>query len=150
MLGTFTLWKGVVEMNRVALKMLFGDPTKCVGLVFGIAFASLLIMQQSSIFVGLLARTSSVILDTQEADLWVMDPSVTYMDSNRPMRDTELSRVRSVQGVSWAVPLFKATAGVRSADGNLQNAQIIGVDEATSIGLPRNILMGSVDDLGNL
>jgi putative ABC transport system permease protein len=134
-------------MNKVALKMLFGDPTKCLGLIFGVAFASLLIMQQSSIFVGLMTRTSSVILDAQEVNLWVMDPSVQYVDANRPMRDTELSRIRGVEGVAWAVPFFKLNTGVRSPTGNLQTAQIIGVDEATYIGVPRKVILGSLADL---
>jgi putative ABC transport system permease protein len=134
-------------MNKVALKMLFGDPTKCLGLVFGVAFASLLIMQQSSIFVGIMSRTSSIIFDAQEVNVWVMDPSVQYVDANRPMRDTELSRIRGVDGVAWAVPFFKANTGVRSRTGNLQTAQIIGVDEATYIGAPRRMVLGSIDNL---
>jgi putative ABC transport system permease protein len=134
-------------MSKVALKMLFGDPTKCLGLVFGVAFASLLIMQQSSIFVGIMSRTSSVILDAQDVNLWVMDPSVQYIDANRPMRETELSRIRGVSGVAWAVPFFKVNTSVRSRTGNLQTAQIIGVDEATYIGVPRQLILGSLDDL---
>jgi putative ABC transport system permease protein len=134
-------------MNKVALKMLFGDPAKCLGIVFGVAFASLLIMQQSSIFVGIMSRTSSVILDAQDVNLWVMDPSVQYIDANRPMRDTELSRIRGVPGVAWAVPFFKVNTSVRSRTGNLQTAQVIGVDEATFIGVPRQMILGSIDDL---
>ena len=67
-------------MNRVALKMLTGDRAKYLGLVFGIAFATLLMSQQVSIFIGLMTRTASQIVDVREADVWVMHPRVKYID----------------------------------------------------------------------
>ena len=79
-------------MGKVALRMLFGDPGKYLGLVFGIAFATLLMAQQAGLFVGILGRTVSQIVDVQEADLWVMDPRVKYSDVNEPMTDTQLYR----------------------------------------------------------
>ena len=39
-------------MNFIALKMLVGDRMKYISLVAGIAFAALLVTQQSSIFTG--------------------------------------------------------------------------------------------------
>src|SRR5437879_1138527 len=44
-------------MNWVALKMLTGDRAKYLGIVFGVAFATLLMAQQTSMFVGIMART---------------------------------------------------------------------------------------------
>lgn len=134
-------------MNGVALKMLFGDRAKYLGLIFGVAFATLLITQQSSLFVGLMARTASVIRDTQEANLWVMDPTVVYIDNARAMRDTELARVRGVPGVAWAVPLFKANGAVRTPDQRNEGVLIIGVDDATLIGVPQKFLLGSRENL---
>ncbi len=134
-------------MNVVALRMLFGDRTKYLGLVFGIAFATLLIAQQSSIFVGLMMRTGSFVNDVREADIWVMDTSVRQAELVYPMRDTELSRVRSTPGLAWAVPLFKANANVRTPNGSLENATIIGVDDTTLIGVPPECLLGKIDDL---
>ena len=49
-------------MNWLAWKMLTGDRTKYFGIVFGVAFGTLLIAQQASIFVGLMRRTSSQII----------------------------------------------------------------------------------------
>ena len=57
-------------MRWLAWKMLTGDQAKYLGIVFGVAFGSLLIAQQSSIFVGLMRRTSSQILDVTEANIW--------------------------------------------------------------------------------
>jgi len=51
-------------MRWLAWRMLTGDRTKYLGIVFGVAFGSLLIAQQSSIFVGLMRRTSHIIQTT--------------------------------------------------------------------------------------
>jgi putative ABC transport system permease protein len=131
----------------VALRMLFGDRTKCLGLVFGVAFSTLLICQQVSIFLGLLGRASSVVNDVREADVWVMDPSVKTIDVPYPLRDTELPRVRGVEGVAWAVPFFKANVQVRTRAGNLENSIILGIDDASLVGVPDAFVLGGIDDL---
>ena len=127
--------------------MLFGDPVKFLGLVFGVAFATLLISQQSGLFVSLMSLTSSQILDTQEADVWVMDPAVEYLDTARPMRDTELARVRGVPGVAWAVPFFKGNVVVRTETGIIETAAVIGVDDVSLVGVPQKVVLGDKLDL---
>ena len=134
-------------MAVVALRMLFGDRAKYFGLVLGVAFATLLVTQQGGMFVGLMTRTASVIADIREADIWVMDPQAKYVDTVRAMRDTELPRVRGVEGVAWAVPLFKTSAPVKTLDGRIDNAMVLGVDDASLIGLPRLLLLGRPEDL---
>lgn len=134
-------------MIRVGLRMLLGDKAKLIGLVFGVAFSTLLICQQVSIFLGLLGRASSVVNDVREADVWVMDPSVRTIDVSYPMRDTELGRVRGVEGVAWAVPFFKSLVQVRTRGGRLENAVILGVDDASLVGVPDAFLLGSIEDL---
>ncbi len=134
-------------MMRTALRMLLGDKTKCLGLVFGVAFSTLLVCQQVSIFLGLLGRASSVVNDVREADLWVMDPSVKTIDVSYPLRDTELPRVRGVQGVAWAVPFFKAQVQVRTREGTLENSVVLGIDDASLVGVPDAFVMGQIEDL---
>jgi putative ABC transport system permease protein len=134
-------------MSWVALKMLTGNRAKYLGVVFGIAFGTLLITQQSSIFCGAMLRTISQIHDIADASIWVMDPSVEYVDDNTPLRDRELYRVRSVPGVLWAVRLYKGISQVRLADGNYQQVVLIGLDDETLIGAPREMVVGSVADL---
>jgi ribosomal protein L19E len=85
-------------MNAVALRMLAGDPAKYLGLVVGIAFATMLMSQQVSIFIGLMLRTASQVLDVRDADVWVMDSRVQYVDEVEPLTDTQLLRVRGVPG----------------------------------------------------
>jgi putative ABC transport system permease protein len=134
-------------MNRVALKMLVGDRAKYLGLIFGIGFATLLMSQQVSIFIGLMARTASQILDVREADVWVMHPRVKYVDEIEAMPDVDLSRVRGVEGVAWAVPFYKGSAVIRATDGLLQQVLLLGLDDASLVGRPPEILLGSLADL---
>ena len=134
-------------MLWIAWKMLIGNRAKYLGIVFGVAFAALLIAQQSSIFCGLMALTVSQILDVEGAGVWVMDPKVKFVDDVKPMADTHLYRVRGVPGVDWAVRLYKGIARARLEGGSYEQVILLGLDDATFIGAPLNMIEGSIDDL---
>jgi len=131
----------------IALKMLIGDRGKYLGIIMGLTFASLLITQQSSIFTGLMTRTYGAITDLSQPDIWVMDPKVQFIDDVKPLQDTELFRIRSVEGVEWAVPLYKGLLKTRLEDGNYQICNVFGLDDATLIGGPPHMLEGKLSDL---
>lgn len=134
-------------MNWLAWKMLTGDRTKYFGIVFGVAFGTLLIAQQSSIFVGLMRRTSSQIIDITSADIWVMDQRQRNVDDIRPMPDARLYRVRGVAGVEWAVRLSKSMVRVKTLNGNFTQGILVGLDEASFTGAPLDMLEGNYLDL---
>jgi putative ABC transport system permease protein len=134
-------------MSWIALKMLTGDRSKYFGLIFGVTFATVLMAQQVSIFVGIMARTTSQIIDVRDADIWVMDNKVRYVDEIPALRDTDLQRVRGVGGVAWAVKLYKGQVRARLADGNFRNVVLFGLDDATMVGAPAEMIAGSVADL---
>ena len=129
-------------MRNVAIKMLFGDRAKYLGLVFGVTFATLLMAQQVSIFVGLMARTASAIYSVSEADIWVMDKRVRYIEEVEPMRNIELQNVRSVEGAEWAVPFYKGLSTIRMQGGLTQQVQLIGVDDVSMVGICPKMVMG--------
>ena len=134
-------------MYYIALKMLIGDTGKYVGIIIGITFASLIMTQQPGIFVGIMQRTYSFVSDAGLPDIWVTDPKVQYIDDVKPMRDTELYRVKSVEGVEWAVPLFKGSITAHGTDGTFQNCSMIGLDDATLIAGPAAMVEGKLQDL---
>jgi len=134
-------------MYLIALKMLVGDRGKYLGIIMGLTFASLLITQQSSIFTGLMTRTYSFIGDLSQPDIWVMDPKVQYIDDSKPLQDTELFRIRGVKGVEWAVPLYKGLLKARLEGGTFQVCNVLGIDDATLIGGPPQMIQGSLSDL---
>ncbi len=134
-------------MNWVALKMLTGDRSKYLGIIFGVTFATLLMAQQMSIFVGIMARTGSQIVDVGEADIWVMDGQVRYIDEVPALPEDTLQRVRGVPGVAWAVRLYKGNVRCRLEGGDFRNAILFGLDDASLVGAPPKMLAGSYDAL---
>jgi putative ABC transport system permease protein len=127
--------------------MLLGDRAKYIGLIFGIAFSTMLMSNQLAIFSSVMLRTASQILDAREADIWVMDPRVEYVDEIEPMTDTQLDRVRGVYGVDWAVPFYKGLAVAHARDGLLQQVILLGVDDATLAGVVPHLVLGAVENL---
>lgn len=134
-------------MNYIALKMLVGDRAKYIGIIIGLTFASLLITQQSAIFAGMMTRTFSFLSDVGLPDVWVVDPQVQYIDDIKPLQDTKVLRIRGVEGVQWAVPMFKGSLQARLASGAFQTCIVIGLDDETLIGGPPAMERGSLADL---
>jgi putative ABC transport system permease protein len=134
-------------MNWVALKMLTGDRSKYLGIIFGVTFATLLMSQQMSIFLGIMQRTASQIQDVTEADIWVMDSKVRFIDEIPALPEDTLHRVRGVPGVAWAVRMYKGNVRCRLEDGQFRNAILMGLDDATLVGAPPRMLAGSFDAL---
>src|ERR1700704_1222638 len=93
-------------MNFIALKMLTGDRAKYLGLIFAIAFCTFLLENQTSIFASILNRTGSQILDVTDADVWVMDGNTEYFEQTKALKDTDLTRVRGVNGDGIAFEQF--------------------------------------------
>ena len=134
-------------MPIFALKMLFGDSARFYGMLLGLAFSTLLISQQAAIFVGLMSRTFGFITDTPQPDLWIVDPAQQFLDDNKPLRSTAVQRVRSIEGIEWAVPIFKGLLVVNLPDGKRQVSQIIGIDDASLIAGPPFMVEGALTDL---
>ena len=134
-------------MELIALKMLVGDRAKYLAMIMGVVFASMLITQQEAIFCGIMARTCSAITDTGLPDIWVMDEKVQFIDDTKPLQDTELYRVRGVSGVQWAVPFYKGLLKSRMDDGSFQSCNVFGLDDATLIGGPPEMVVGELANL---
>lgn len=133
-------------MTLVAIRMLMGDRLKYIGLVAGLAFATMLITQQASILVGMARQTQTFIQETYQAggaDLWVMDEQVNFSEDAKPLQDTALYRVRGIEGVEWGVPLYKGWLKGRLPDGTLMTVIVVGVDDATLVGAPTRVSPGS-------
>src|SRR3954466_8196337 len=108
-------------MYRVALAMLFRDKAKFFGIIMGVTLASLVITQQGAIFIGLMSRTFAAISDRGDPDIWVVDPKVRFIDDIKPLQDTSLYRVRGVEGVAFAAPLYKGLLAPPLNNDELQN-----------------------------
>ncbi len=133
-------------MNFVALKMLFGDRAKYLMLLAGLTFSTMLIVQQGSIFWGLMTWSQSGITNIN-APVWVTDPNINQVEEIKPLADTAVNVVRSVPGVEWAVPLYKGVQRARLRDGNYEQIALVGIDSSTLIGRPGKVLKGNIEEL---
>ena len=133
-------------MYRIALKMLFGDRAKYFMLASALSFCALLMTQQASVFCGLMLWTTATLRNT-DVPVWVMDPNVEQVNEAKPLLDTDLARVRSVEGVAWAVPYYFSIQQARLYDGKFKSIQLIGLDNHTLIGAPPKMMEGELKKL---
>jgi len=136
-------------MTWIALRILTGDRNKYFAIIFGVAFASLLITEQSATFCGVMLRTTSQIRDTHGADIWVMNPNVRYIDDLKAISDNDVFRVRGVPGVAWAVNLYRGAGQAQLENGNYQAVILLGIDDASLVGAPVHMVVGKLGDLQN-
>jgi putative ABC transport system permease protein len=126
--------------------MLFGDTAKYLMLVAGLFFATFLIVQQASVFCGLMMWTTST-LKNVAAPIYVVEERVEQVNETNPLRDTDVARVRSVGSVRWAMPLYSGLQRARLDDGSFKTIQLIGIDAASLAGGPGRMIEGNLEDL---
>jgi putative ABC transport system permease protein len=134
-------------MIDIALKMLFGERAKYAMLVSGICFSTILMTQGLALFFGILGFSYATMQNVR-APIWVIDPLVQQAGDNQPLRDTDIDRVRSVEGVAWAAPLYVGLAQARLLEGGAtQPVILVGLDADTLAGAPTRMLEGSIYEL---
>ncbi|HXY54271.1 MAG TPA: ABC transporter permease [Nitrospirota bacterium] len=134
--------KGIL---RIAYKLLVNDKGKFAALLVGITFAVFLMVMMTSMFSGILHRSSATVLNVG-AQLWVMDPAVNTPVNSIPMPDYVLDAVRSIDGVKYAVPLYSGGALVKLRSGVYQSVTVLGLDDASLYGRPE-LIEGNIEDI---
>jgi putative ABC transport system permease protein len=132
---------------RIGFKLLVNDKPKFSALLIGITFAVFLMTQMTAMFAGILNRAFSTTTNIGAA-MWVMDPAVNTPTSAIPMPDYVLDALRSMDGVSYAVPLFIGGALVRLQSGAYQSVTVVGLDDESLFGRPE-LEKGSIQDIYN-
>lgn len=130
---------------RIAYKLLTNDRGKFSALLVGITFAVFLMVQMTSIFAGILGRSSATVTNIG-ASVWIMDPAVNTVANTIPLPDYLLDGVRSIPGVRYAVPLYSGGALVKLRSGAYQAVSVIGLDDATLFGRPL-LEQGNIQDI---
>ena len=131
---------------RIGFKLLVNDKAKFSALLIGITFAVFLMMQMTAMFAGILDRAYSTVTNVGAA-MWIMDPAVNTATSPIPMPDYLLDAVRSMDGVSYAVPLFIGGALVKLESGTHQSGVVVGLDDTSLFGRPELEQGGSIQDI---
>ncbi len=134
--------KGILKL---AFKLLVSDKTKFTALLGGIAFSIFLMVFVTSMLIGVLNHSSSMVTNIG-APVWVMDPSVQNVATSLGMPDYVLDAVRSIPGVKFAVPLYVGVGLVKLPNGVYQPATVIGVDDSSLFGRP-GMLAGNIQNI---
>ena len=130
---------------RIGFKLLVNDRGKFFALLIGITFAVFLMMEMTAMFAGILNRAFAPVTNIGAA-MWIMDPAVNTATSPIPMPDYVLDAARSMDGVSYAVPLFMGGSLVKLANGAWQGVNVIGLDDESLFGRPE-LEQGNIQDL---
>ncbi|MCX7822946.1 MAG: ABC transporter permease [Syntrophobacterales bacterium] len=134
-----------VGIARIAIKLLISDKAKFFTLVLGVTFAVFLILQMTSLFIGILTRSTSNVLNVG-AQVWIMDPTVESDRTIVPLPDYLLNAVRSIPGVLYAFPIYQGSGLVKLPNGAYQGVNIVGLDDTSLFGRPI-ILEGNIYDI---
>ncbi len=132
---------------RIGFKLLVNDTAKFTALLIGITFSVFLMVEMTAMFAGILNRAYSTVTNIGAA-MWVMDPAVNTASSAIPMPDYLLDAVRSMDGVSYAVPLFIGGALVKLENGTYQSVSVVGLDDDSLFGRPE-IEQGNIQEIYN-
>ena len=139
---TLGLQSGIL---RIAYKLLVNDRPKFAALLVGITFAVFLMIEMTSLFAGILLRSSATVINIGSS-IWVMDPSVQTVANTIPLPNYVLDEVRSLPGVKYAVPLYSGSALLKLRDGTYQAANIVGLDDTSLVGSPA-MVSGNIQDI---
>lgn len=142
-------WRGnagsMFGILKIAYKLLVNDKAKFAALLVGITFAVFLMIQMTSLFSGILNRSSATVINIG-ASMWVMDPAVQTVANSIPMPDYVLDEVRSIPGVKYAVPLYSGGALAKLEGGAYQAVTVMGLDDSSLFGRPA-LLEGNIQDI---
>jgi len=130
---------------RIAYKLLVNDRAKFAALLVGISFAVFLMIEMTSLFAGVLHRSSATVINIGSS-IWVMDPAVQTVANTIPLPNYVLDEVRSLPGVKYAVPLYSGSALLKLRDGAYQAATIVGLDDTSLLGSPQ-MISGNIQDI---
>jgi putative ABC transport system permease protein len=133
-------------MRTLAWRNLVHDKVRLSVTVTGIVFAVVLIIVQLGLFLGFTTATSSVI-DHSGADLWITAPRVPYIEQGVAFSERKLATVLATPGVAAAGKYIVRFAQWKRPDGRQESVQIVGVELPSGLGVPWNLVTGTLDDL---
>src|SRR5215470_10666456 len=94
---------------RLAFRNIIHDRLRFAIAVLGIAFSAFLMMFQGSLLAGF-ERAASRVIDSIDADLWVLPSGAPSFDFAPPLRSDYSAVVRGVSGVQSVEPVVSGLA----------------------------------------
>ncbi len=133
--GTVLAWQNLIH-----------DRARLIVTLIGVVFAVVLMNIEFGLFLGF-ARTTSALIDHAHADLWIMAPGTQNVDQVSAISERRLYQALATPGVADAARLNVEFANLKKPDGGTESVLVVGFDPEQSVGIPWNVVQGSIDDL---
>jgi putative ABC transport system permease protein len=122
-----------------------------------VALSVFLILYELTTFHRVMTRVYSVVKEMSDVDVWVMDPSVqslntdTFIQGDRSGQGVfdRLRKVRALPDVEMAAPFSTGMVAIRLPQGKVLDCLLIGLDESSYLGAPKNMKKGKIHNLGH-
>ncbi len=133
-------------MVSLARKNLFQDLPRFVVAQAGIMFAVSLVTIQTGIFNGF-TRSTSLLIDNSNADIWVASEDMRYLDLTLPMPLERVTQAQQVKGVNRAEALIVGGAVWRRPSGEITPVRVVGFNPDGQLFKPWDISQGNLSQL---
>ncbi len=134
-------------MVSIARKNLFEDLPRFMVAQAGIMFAVGLVTVQTGLLEGF-TKSSSLLVDGVEADLWVASKNMRFFDLTLPLPHQSVETVSELAGVARAEPLIIQSAiWQRFEASDISPVRVIGFNPDGQLFQPWNVRSGAITDL---
>ncbi len=133
-------------MFWLAWKTMLHEKARLALTIVGIVFASILVLTQVGIYLGMVRNATAVIANT-DADIWAAPKNIRNFDFANPVPEERINKVRAVSEVLWAEKIIVTWGFLKIANGGLEQVQIIGFNPDTNVGAPWGMVEGRPSDV---
>jgi putative ABC transport system permease protein len=130
----------------LARRNLLHDRVRFAVTLTGIVFAVVLSSVQLGLFVGF-TRATSDLIRFSGADIWVRSAGVTHLETPVAFSDHKRFEVLAVPGVADAQSHIVNFGQWKKPNGADEGILVIGLERRAAMGLPWNVVEGSIDRL---
>ena len=120
-------------MGLLAFKAIWGDRSKLITVLVGVAFAMVLINLQAGLLLGLL-RKASILVDHGNADIWVGHQHMDNADIGGFIPERWVERLRGISEVERADAYIVMFGRATLPNGRVEMVAIVGCDPASLTG----------------
>jgi putative ABC transport system permease protein len=130
----------------LAWRNLRHDPIRFGATLVGIVFSVTLMTIQTSLLMGF-SQTASGLIDHAHADIWITSRGTTNVDQSVILPQRDLYKALQLPDVEDAVRLIVRYVDWRKPNGGSELVILVGCVPASGMGLPWNLIRGSVESL---
>jgi putative ABC transport system permease protein len=129
---------------RLALRNIVHDRLRFLLGIGGIAFSAFLMIFQGSLLAGF-ERAASRVIDSIDADIWVMPRGVQALDFAPPLRAGYWGVVKGVAGVGSVHEVAAGLAFWQRPNGTRKTVVVVGTESGMAPVLPESVMVDASD-----